>query len=241
MRLPDPDALITAALAEPPELADPSLDDLEAEPDGLDEDPEPGFPPRGRQVRAVPLVIRSTAAPEGSPPSAILLAADARVQRVRGDEIRLAAATSVTAGMTLIGVSEPERRTLFERARPILAGQRPQAAALLLQLWRIALDDARAASGSAAELARMLADRGASASEEAVRKWSDPARIGPSDPGQRGTDRQDRRQRSRRRGSRPHRRGHAAGQDPARQDRRGPGQAGRLARQQRQPRPGQGS
>ena len=183
MRLPDPDALITAALAEPPELADPSLDDLEAEPDGLDEDPEPGFPPRGRQVRAVPLVIRSTAAPEGSPPSAILLAADARVQRVRGDEIRLAAATSVTAGMTLIGVSEPERRTLFDRARPILAGQRPQAAALLLQLWRMALDDARAASGSAAELARMLADRGASASEEAVRKWSDPARIGPSDPG----------------------------------------------------------
>jgi hypothetical protein len=130
----------------------------------------------------VPLVIRSTAAPEGSPPSAILLAADARVQRLRGDEIRLAAATSVTAGMTLIGVSEPERRTLFDRARPILAGQRPQAAALLLQLWRMALDDARAASGSAAELARMLADRGASASEGAVRRWSDPARIGPIDP-----------------------------------------------------------
>ena len=182
MRLPDPDALITAALAEPPEPADPSLDDLEADPDGLDEDPEPGFPPRARQVRAVPLVIRSTAAPEGSPPAAILLAADARVQRLRGDEIRLAGATSVTAGMTLIGVSEPERRTLFDRARPILAGQRPQAAALLLQLWRMALDDARAASGSAAELARMLADRGASASEGTVRKWSDPARIGPSDP-----------------------------------------------------------
>ena len=182
MRLPDPDALITAALAEPPEPADPSLDDLEAEPDGLDEDPEPGFPPLARQVRAVPLVIRSTAAPEGSPPAAIFLAADTRVQRLRGDEIRLAAATSVTAGMTLIGVSEPERRTLFDRARPILAGQRPQAAALLLQLWRMALDDALAASGSAAELARMLADRGASASEGAVRKWSDPARIGPIDP-----------------------------------------------------------
>jgi hypothetical protein len=182
MRLPDPDALITAALAEPPEPADPSLDDLEAEPDGQDEDPEPGFPLRGRQVRAVPLIIRSTAAPEGSPPAVILLAADARVQRLRGDEIRLAAVTSVTEGMTLIGVSEPERRTLFDRARPILAGQRPQAAALLLQLWRMALDDARAASGSAGELARMLADRGASASEGAVRKWSDPARIGPIDP-----------------------------------------------------------
>lgn len=182
MRLPDPDALITAALAEPPEPADPSLDDLEAEPDGQDEDPEPGFPLRARQVRAVPLVIRSTAAPAGSPPAAILLAAAARVQRLRGDEIRLAAATSVTAGMTLIGVSEPERRTLFDRARPILAGQRPQAAALLLQLWRMALDDARAASGSAGELARMLADRGGSVSEEAVRKWSDPARIGPIDP-----------------------------------------------------------
>jgi hypothetical protein len=84
--------------------------------------------------------------------------------------------------MTLIGVSEPERRTLFDRARLVLAGQRPQAAAVLLQLWRMALDDARAASGSAAELARMLADRGGSVSEEAVRKWSDPARIGPIDP-----------------------------------------------------------
>src|SRR5262249_36898942 len=152
IRLPDPDTLVTAALAEPPEPADPSLDELEFEPDGLDEDPEPGFPLHALQVRAVPLVIRSTAAPAGSPPGAILLAAAARVQRLRGDEIRLAAVTSITAGMTLIGVSEPERRTLFDRARPILAGQRPQAAALLLQLWRMALDDARAASGSAAEL-----------------------------------------------------------------------------------------
>ena len=182
LRLPDRDALATAALAEPPELAGPGLDDLEAEPDALDEDPEPGFPPRVGRVRAVPLVIRSTAAPEGTPPAAILLAAAARVQRLRGDEIRLAAVTSVTAGMTLIGVSEPERRTLFDRARPILAGQRPQAAALLLQLWRMALDDARAASGSAAELARMLADRGGGVSGETVRKWSDPARIGPIDP-----------------------------------------------------------
>jgi hypothetical protein len=182
LRLPDPDALAMAAMAEPPELADPGLDDLEAEPDGLDEDPEPGLPPRAGRIRAVPLVIRSTAAPEGTPPAAILLAADARVQRLRGDEIRLAAVTSVTAGMTLIGVSEPERRTLFDRARPILAGQRPQAAALLLQLWRMALDDARAASGSAAELARMLADRGGGVSEETVRKWSDLARIGPIDP-----------------------------------------------------------
>ena len=182
IHLPDPDTLVTAALAEPPEPTDPSLDELEFEPDGLDEDPEPGFPLRARQVRAVPLVIRSTAAPVGGPPAAILLAAAARVQRLRGDEIRLAAVTSVTAGMTLIGVSEPERRTLFDRARPILAGQRPQAAALLLQLWRMAFDDARAASGSAAELARMLADRGGSVSAGAVRKWSDPARIGPIDP-----------------------------------------------------------
>lgn len=182
IRLPDPDALAMAALAEPPEPADPGLDDLEAEPDTPDEAPELGFPPHIGQVRAVPLIIRSTAAPEGSPPAAILLAAASRVQRLRGDEIRLAAVTSVTAGMTLIGVSEPERQTLFDRARPILAGQRPQDAALLLQLWRMALDDARAASGSPAELARMLADRGGSVSAEAVRKWSDPARIGPIDP-----------------------------------------------------------
>lgn len=180
--LPDPGVLALAALAEPPEPVDPSLDDLETEPDSLGAAPEPGFPTHAGQVRAVPLVIRSAAAPEDSPPAAILLAAASRVQRLRGDEIRLAAVTSVTAGMTLIGVSEPERQTLFDRARPILAGQRPQAAALLLQLWRLALDDARAASGSSAELARMLADRGGSISEGAVRKWDDPARIGPIDP-----------------------------------------------------------
>jgi hypothetical protein len=103
------------------------------------------------------------------------------VQRLRDDEIRLLPVTDITAGMTLIGVSEPERRTLFDRIRPLLAEQRPQVASLLLQLWRVALDDARAVCGSAVDLTGRLGDLGADITSSAVAQWSDPRRIGPVD------------------------------------------------------------
>ena len=180
--LPDPSALITAALAESPDATDPDLADLEAQPDGAQESQEPGTPGRGRHIPAIPVLVRSTAVEETSPPAAILLPAAGRVQRLRGDEIRLLPVTAIGAGMILIGVSEPERRTLFDRIRPLLADQRPQVAALLLQLWRVALDDAHAASGSSAELTGRLRTLGADVTEGTVRKWSDPARIGPIDP-----------------------------------------------------------
>jgi hypothetical protein len=119
---------------------------------------------------------------ETSPPTAFLLAAASRVQRLRGDEVRLLAVQGIAAGMILIGISEPERRTLFDRIRPHLAEQRPQAAELLLQLWRVALDDACAVSGSVTELTEHLNALGADITTGAVARWSDAARIGPIDP-----------------------------------------------------------
>ena len=180
--LPDPRALLTAALAEPPADKDPDLGDLEAEPDDDTLEPEPGTLAGGRQAAAIPVLVRSTAVEETSPPVAVLLPSTGRIQRLRGDEIRLLPVTGITAGMILIGISESERRTLFDRIRPLLGEQRPQEAALLLQLWRIALDDARSATGSVAELTARLSTLGADVTEGTVRKWSDPARIGPIHP-----------------------------------------------------------
>ena len=100
--------------------------------------------------------------------------------------------------MILIGISEPERRTLFDRIRPLLAGQRPQEAALLLQLWRVALDDARAASGSIADLTGRLVH--ARRRDHRAGRWHSGATrpaSGRSGSGQRAADRQDRRLRGR--------------------------------------------
>ena len=179
--LPDPSARFTAALAEPPDDTDLDLADLEAEPDDTQDPAMPGATLRSQRVPALPVMIRSTAMDASSPPAVVLLAAAARVQRLRDDEIRLLPVTEIAAGMTLIGVSEPERRTLFDRIRPLLAEQRPQAAGLLLQLWRVALDDARAVSGSIADLTGNLSDLGADITSSAVGRWSNPARIGPDD------------------------------------------------------------
>jgi hypothetical protein len=84
--------------------------------------------------------------------------------------------------MTLIGISEPERRTLFDRIRPLLAEQRPEVARLLLQLWQVAVHDARALSGTIGELTARLGDLGADITSSAVAQWGDPGRIGPVDP-----------------------------------------------------------
>jgi hypothetical protein len=180
--LPHSSALLTAALTEPQAEWDPDLGDLEAEPDEDMQETEPGMLAHGRRVSAIPVLIRSTAVAETSPPTAVLLPAAGRVQRLRGDEIRLLPVTGITTGMILIGISDPERRTLFDRIRPLLGEQRPQEAALLLQLWRIALDDARSATGSFAELTGRLGTLGADITEGTVRKWSDLTRIGPIDP-----------------------------------------------------------
>jgi hypothetical protein len=180
--LPDPGAPIVAVLAEPPGSAGLDLADLDAELDNVQESSEPGTRASDLHVRAVPVVVRSTAVEETSPPVAFLLAAASRVQRLRGDEVRLLPVKGVAAGMILIGISEPERRTLFDRIRPLLAKQRPMGAELLLQLWRMALDDARAVSGSVMELTEHLNALGADITTGAVAKWSDVARIGPIDP-----------------------------------------------------------
>ena len=237
--LPDPDTLITAALAEPPRDIDPDLADLEAEPDDMQESAESAAPERGRQICAIPVLVRSTAMEETSPPAAILLPAAGRVQRLRDDEIRLLPVTGVAAGMILIGISEPERRTLFDRIRPLLAGQRPQEAALLLQLWHVALGDARAASGSIADLTGRLCALGADITVHAVAQWSHPARIGPLDPANVRRIAQDRRLRGRGRRSCAHRRGHAGSPHPPCPSRLGFRQASRVARQrgQRRARP----
>jgi hypothetical protein len=181
--LPDPGALAAAALAEPADEAEDDLGDLEAEPDeGAQESPEARMHARSRDIPAIPVIVRSTAREESSAPAAILLPGTGRVQRLRGDEIRLLPVNGITAGMILIGISEPERRTLFDRIRPLLVGQRPSEAALLLQLWQVALGDACAVSGSVAELTGRLAMLGADITAQAVARWSDPARIGPLDP-----------------------------------------------------------
>jgi hypothetical protein len=180
--LPDPSALLTAALAEAPSGPDPDLADLEAEPDDICDSLKSDALESSRRVLAVPVVIRSTALDDRSPPAAVLLAAASRVQRLRGDEIRLLPVTGIAAEMVLIGISEPERRTLFDRIRPLLAEQRPHAAGLLLQLWRVALDDALAACGSVGELADRLSVLGADITAGAVARWSNSARIGPLKP-----------------------------------------------------------
>ncbi|SFE39197.1 hypothetical protein SAMN05421541_101522 [Actinoplanes philippinensis] len=181
--LPDHRALLAAAMNEPDHDVDLDIVGLETEWDdapGLDDQ---DGPVRGRSVVAVPVVVQSTADEKRIQPATVfLLALATRVQRLRDDRIRLVPITEITAGMTLIGISEPERRSLFERIRPTLADQRPQVVDLLLQLWRVALNDALAISGSAVDLAERLTALGADITSSAVAQWADTSRIGPIDP-----------------------------------------------------------
>jgi hypothetical protein len=183
IKLPTASALVEAAMSEPPSI-DIDVSDLEAELAAPEDPTDTDVSLRGRTVLAVPIVAQSTASLDKrtAPTLAFLLPLGGRVQRLRDDEVRLLAVADVTAGVTLIGISEPERRSLFDRIRPHLAEQRPQVARLLLQLWRIALDDACIASGSIAELTARLSDMGADVSYGAVRQWRTSNRIGPEDP-----------------------------------------------------------
>ncbi|HET8658245.1 MAG TPA: hypothetical protein VFM55_04505 [Micromonosporaceae bacterium] len=183
VKLPAMSDLLTAAMSEPSSV-DLDVTDLEGEPSGSQDPVGVDAPPRGRAVLAVPVVAESTAPLEehSAPTMVFLLPMGGRVQRLRDDEVRLLPVADVTAGVTLIGVSEPERRTLFDRVRPYLVEQRPQVARLLLQLWRIALDDACIVSGSITELTARLTDMGADISHAAVRQWNGSTRIGPEDP-----------------------------------------------------------
>jgi hypothetical protein len=137
----------------------------------------------GPEVGAVPVVVQSTANKERTQPATVfLLALSARAQRLRDDDIRLVPVAEIAAGMTLIGLSEPERQTLFDRIRPMLAEQRPQIVELLLQLWRTALNDALVVTGSAVDLTDRLTALGADITVSAVAQWADTSRIGPIDP-----------------------------------------------------------
>ncbi len=159
------------------------MEDLEAEPSDSHEVFDLNLLGPSRRVRATPIVVRSTApVEENVAPAVFLLAATARVQRIRDDDIQLLPVADVAPGMTLIGISEPERRTLFDRIRPLLAEQRPEVARLLLQLWQAAVHDARALSGTIGELTARLGDLGADITSSAVAQWGDPGRIGPVDP-----------------------------------------------------------
>ncbi|GIH16060.1 hypothetical protein Raf01_42320 [Rugosimonospora africana] len=182
-KLPAMSALLTAAMSEPSSV-DLDVTDLEGEPSGSQDPLGVDAPPHGRAVLVVPVVAQSTAPLDehGAPTMVFLLPKGGRVQRLRDDEVRLLPVADITAGVTLIGISEPERRTLFDRVRPYLVEQRPQVARLLLQLWRIALDDACIVSGSVTELTGRLADMGADVSYAAVRQWNSSTRIGPEDP-----------------------------------------------------------
>lgn len=183
VKLPAINALVTAAMSEPSSI-DLDVTDLEGRPSGPQDPDDVGASLRGRKVLAVPVVAESTAPlrEHSAPTMVFLLPMGGRVQRLRDNQVRLLPIADITAGMTVIGISEPARRTLFDRVRPYLTEQRPQVARLLLQLWRIALDDACIVSGSSTELTARLADMGADISQAAVRQWTSSTRIGPEDP-----------------------------------------------------------
>lgn len=181
--LPDHRALVAAAMSEPEQDIDLDIADLEVELNDLSDHDDQDGSMRSPSVVAVPVVVQSTADEERTQPATVfLLALSARVQRLRGDDIRLVPVAEIAAGMTLIGISEPERRTLFDRIRPMLAEQRPQVVDLLLQLWRVAVNDALAVTGSAVDLTDRLTALGADITASAVAQWADPSRIGPIDP-----------------------------------------------------------
>lgn len=184
VRLPDPSALVAVALTYPNDGPDLDITDLEAEPDCTASGPEPERHAQGTLVRALPVVVQSTALSDAAtvPTIAFLLPAAARVQRLRDQDIQLFPVADLAPGMTLIGLSEPERQTLFDRIRPLLMEQRPELVRMLLQLWQVAVDDARAICGSVTELTARLAQLGADVTASAVSQWSDPRRIGPLEP-----------------------------------------------------------
>lgn len=181
--LPSQDTLAAAAMTEPQYDADLALADLETEADECSAAADHDSQQHSRRVLALPVLVQSTAREAQIQPATVfLLAMSARVQRLRDDDIRLLAVTEITPGMTLLGVSEPERRTLFDRVRPLIAKQRPHVASLLLQLWQVALDDATTISGSVMNLTDRLNALGADITSSAVAQWSDARRIGPIDP-----------------------------------------------------------
>ena len=136
--MPGHRTLLAAAMSEPEHDLDLELADLEVELDDSSELDDQNGTTHRPPVIALPVVVRSTAGDEHTQPATVfLLALSARVQRLRDDD-RVVPVNEIAPGMTLIGISEPERRTLFERIRPILADWRPQVVNMLLQLWRCA-------------------------------------------------------------------------------------------------------
>ncbi len=183
MSLPGHRTLLAAAMSEPEHDLDLELPDLEVELDDSSELDDQNGTTHRPPVIALPVVVRSTAGDEHTQPATVfLLALSARVQRLRDDDIRVVPVDEIAPGMTLIGISEPERRTLFERIRPILADWRPQVVNMLLQLWRVALDDAVAIKWVSDQANRTTDGPGHDITSSAVAQWSHTHRIGPIDP-----------------------------------------------------------
>jgi len=129
-------------------------------------------------VAAVAVVVEPVTHGDALAAATVILAdATATLDRVIGRRVVPVAARELAPGMLLVGISGPERRSMFERLRPHLDQLNGPGTTLWLGLWHSALGAALRTTGSPAALAAALHEAGITA--EAVRHWPTPYRIGP--------------------------------------------------------------
>lgn len=113
-------------------------------------------------------------------PQILLLADHALVDRVVGGRLRPVPASSLEAGMKVLGANASGG--VFAAIRPHLDRLVGPATRFWLDQWDDALRNALIATGGPSHLAERLQGAGATISTPAVASWASPYRIGPRDP-----------------------------------------------------------